>query len=135
MIKTIENRHRIMPIPAYYELNAQYAMYIERDYDRALYFLDEGDNKFPNSPYILRTYFDCFELKKDIHGMKNVLEKLKKCADLNRPNKISYQRRYIIYEAYNGKSFINLKLQIYQLNILTDSAREKLIKRVQLILE
>lgn len=135
MLSTIERIHQITSISAYYELNAQYAMYIENDYDRALHFLKEGDTQFPHSPYILRTYFDCHELKMNISGMGGILAKLKECSDLNRPSKISYQRRQIIYQAYQGKSYESINLQIRQLASLSDSAKEKLSRRVKKILE
>ena len=135
MLSTITKHHNITPTSVYYELNALYAMYIEKDQARALQFLREGHASFPNSPYILRTYFDCYEMDKNRMGMGEILGLLKKCAKNNRASNISYQRREIIYQAYNGKSLSILMTQIRQLTMVTESAKNKLAKQVKKIVD
>ena len=101
----------------------------------ALQFLREGNASFPNSPYILRTYFDCYEMDKNRIGMEEILGLLKKCAKNNRASNISYQRREIIYQAYNGKSLSVLMIQIRRLTMLTEAAQNKLVKHVKKIVD
>jgi TIR protein len=135
MLSTITKHHNITPTSVYYELNALHAMYIEKDQARALQFLREGNASFPNSPYILRTYFDCYEMDKNRIGMEEILGLLKKRAKNNRASNISYQRREIIYQAYNGKSLSVLMIQIRRLTMLTEAAQNKLVKHVKKIVD
>ena len=135
MLSTIAKNHNITPTPVYYELNALYAMYVEKDQARALQFLREGNASFPNSPYILRTYFDCYEMDNNTMEMKRILGLLKNCAKKNRASNISYQRREIIYQAYDGKSLPILMTRIPQLTMLTAAAQNKLVKHVKKIID
>ena len=67
--------------------------------------------------------------------MKRILGLLKNCAKKNRASNISYQRREIIYQAYDGKSLPILMTRIPQLTMLTAAAQNKLVKHVKKIID
>lgn len=135
ILKTIEIINSQSPLIAYYEIKSLYYSHIEHSRDKAIDILREGETYFADSSYIYRALFDCYELYKDIDGMKSVIKKLKKFQNRNRVAEIALARRQIILDAYLKKYPIELfESQIYQINGYTDEAKSKLLQKVISIL-
>ena len=128
----IDELHKIKPLVAYYEINAQYALVIEKDKREALHFLHEGERQFPHSPHIIKSEFDYFERYADLRGMEVALEKLKE--HINRATSNAYEYRNILYHAHQGEPLVRLEIEISSLKHLTDSAKNRLRDRVGKIL-
>ena len=59
MVETIGRINKNKPTDFYYQINALYSAYIEKDEERTLGLLAEGAKRFSHSLYIAKTRFDC----------------------------------------------------------------------------
>lgn len=134
ILVTITKINMNNPLVSYYEIKALYAMYITKSKEEAIQFIKEGKREFPESTYILKTEFDCYEKYSDIAGMMKSIKELEKYSKNNRSAIISLKRRQILLDAHLKKSEEIIFLQIEALKELTNEAKENLKKRVKLII-
>lgn len=121
------------PLNIYYELMAQYSMYIENDEEKTRAFLTLGEEKFKDSSFMARTAFNCYEHFHDIDNMKKALHILEQESINNKSVVPAYNVRKVILDAYEKIPERSIIESIDSLNGITSDAKERLKKRVKSI--
>ena len=134
MLQTIKRINSTKPSTAYYEILGQHSAYEEKDKERALALLYEGNKKFPESSYIIKVLFDCCEVFRDVQNMQFALEKMEPLTSENKAAKLAYNIRQALYYAYQKKPKDFIHNCINQINGLDNEAKDRLKKRVAVIL-
>lgn len=130
MRKVLSQINSQKPLSNYYELEAQYATFVERDWDRAQAVLLAGREIFPESSYIEKAVFDCCEQFKYIKGMEESLSRLQKMSKDNTPIRLVYDMREVRFDAAMGKSFDYLQMKVGRIKGLNEEAKKRLMDRI-----
>lgn len=133
MQDTLNHLNARKPINIYYELMAQYALYVEKDENRVRAFLSEGSSKFKDSSFMARTAFNCYEVFHDIPNMEKSLEILRREAKNNKAIEPAVAIRQVILDAYHGKSKPVVLSSIDRIKGITEDSKERLRKKVHTI--
>lgn len=134
MLDTVKRINAIKPSTTYYEILGQYAAYEENDKIRALAILNEGLRKFPESPYIIKSMFDCCEFTHDMQGMEKALEMMKPLAKESKATKVAYYFRQALYYAYKKKPKDFINNYINGIDGINNETKERLKRKVERIL-
>lgn len=119
------------PLTSYFELEAQFAAFVERDWDRAKGLLIEGRRQFPDSSYIEKAFFDCAEQFADKLIMEECLERLKEMANETASIKIVCDMREVRLDALNRKSFDFIKTKINGIHGMNSDSKQHLLERIR----
>lgn len=134
MRDTLRRLNDRKPISIYYELMAQYALYIEKDELQVRALLSEGNAKFKDSSFIARTAFNCYEYFHDIENMEKSLQILRQEAKNNKSIEPAVAIRQVILDAYRGKSNLIIQSEIDKISGITEDSKNWLKKRVNSII-
>lgn len=119
----------------YFELNAKYAFYVEKNMNKSMEYLREGKDSSYDTPYLSLTEFDIMEKIGDVEGMKRVLDDLKQYLDKRNDTRteLAYKRRCLICDAYSGADLGALNSEVIRLKGLSEQAKERLKNRLKQI--
>lgn len=134
MVETIGRINKNKPTDFYYQINALYAAYIEKDEERTLGLLAEGAKRFSHSLYIAKTRFDCCDFFGNIGAMEQALKALERLWDKGRVGNAGYEIRVVIMSAYHKKPEIFLRTKIDSITGITQDAKNRLKNKVSSIL-
>lgn len=123
------NEHK--PLPSYYELEAQFAAFVERDWNRAKGLLQEGRRRFPDSSYIEKAFFDCAELFRDKDVMEECLNKLKQMREDTVSIRLVCDMREVRLDALNRKSYDFVKNKINGIRGMNEESKLHLLDRIK----
>lgn len=109
MLTAINGMLQTTPSATHYEILGLHAAFVDHDLDRAVAFLESGATKHPESSYIIKYLFDCYELFDNIQGMTTTLVRLESFGQTNKAAEIAYKIRQAVLYAYlcKPRSFIN----------------------------
>lgn len=131
MRRTLQRINAQKPLTSYYELEAQYAAFVERDWRRAKGLLLDGRRQFPDSSYIEKAFFDCAELFRDKSVMESCLSNLKRMVDDTASIKIVYDMREVRLDALNRKTFDFIRNKINSIHGMNDDSKQHLLERIR----
>lgn len=131
MLQTINMLNMRRPFDIYYELMAQYSMYIENDENQTRSFLLKGEELFMDSSFMARTAFDCYEHYGDIDNMEKSLAVLERESHNIKSLVPAFRVRRIILDAYQNRPERLVIDAIEELQGITDEAKGRLIKRLK----
>lgn len=134
MQETLKALNSRKPIGIYYELMAQYALYIEKDESKTRAFLSEGKIKFQDSSFMARTAFNCYESFCDIPNMEQSLEVLRREAKTNKSIEPAVAIRQVILDAHQEKPKPIVLSSIDRISGITEDSKERLRRKVSIIL-
>ena len=134
MVETIGRINKNKPTDFYYQINALYSAYIEKDEERTLGLLAEGAKRFSHSLYIAKTRFDCCDFFGNIGGMEQALKALERLWDKGRVANAGYEIRVVIMSAYQKKPEAFLHTKIDSITGITQDAKNRLKNKVSSIL-
>ena len=134
MVETIGRINKNKPTDFYYQINALYSAYIEKDEERTLGLLAEGAKRFSHSLYIAKTRFDCCDFFGNIGGMEQALKALERLWDKGRVANAGYEIRVVIMSAYHKKPEAFLHTKIDSITGITQDAKNRLKNKVSSIL-
>lgn len=129
MLSTIGKITQIRPSSTYYEMNAQYATYVEADKDKAIAILNVGIKENPDSSYLVRNLFDCYEFFKDINGMEYALSEFEQFKSNSKSVKVAFLIRQALLSAHQGKPRDYVYNSITNINGIDDDAKGRLKRR------
>ena len=134
MLRTIQRISYDNSNTTYYEIRAQYAAYITGEKEEALSIIHEGAKQFPDSSYILRTWFDCSEHFKDLEEMQESLRIMEPLSKNSKSIKVAFSIRRSILYAYEKKPRDFIFNTINDISGLNADAKERIKKRIKTIL-
>lgn len=76
ILTTINSLHSNKYLEIYYQINALYEVYLNKNKNKALAILRDGIKNFNTSIYLTKELFDINEKYHDLDGMKEALELL-----------------------------------------------------------
>ena len=130
MWKVLSQINTQKPLPNYYEVEAQYSTFVERNWERTQAVLLAGREIFPESSYIEKAVFDCCEQFNSINGMEESLSHLKEMSKDNTPIRLEYDMREVRFDAAMGKSFDYLQMKVGRIKGLNEEAKKRLMDRI-----
>lgn len=133
MMETVQRINKNKPIDFYYQINALYATYVEKEKQRALAFLRDGKKNYPYSLYIAKTYFDCCDAFGDIAGMEEALLSLREILSRDHIAKTGLDIRSVIMDAYHQKPIQVIHAKINGIRGITPDAKQRLKHKVNAI--
>ena len=133
MLRTIQRISYDNSNTTYYEIRA-YAAYITGEKEEALSIIHEGAKQFPDSSYILRTWFDCSEHFKDLEEMQESLRIMEPLSKNSKSIKVAFSIRRSILYAYEKKPRDFIFNTINDISGLNTDAKERIKKRIKTIL-
>ena len=133
MVETIQRINRNKPTDFYYQVNALYATYVEKDQERAQGFLSEGKRQYPYSLYIARTCFDCCDFFRDLVGMEQALSSLREISGKGNTAQVGFEVRTVIFDAYQQQSTQVIHTKINGIKGITPDAKQRLKNKVNAI--
>lgn len=134
MRETVQKINKSKPNPTYYEIMAQYHAYYCKEKKAAIGTLNDGINKYPDSSYLAKCLFDCYEHFGDVAGMESSLEKLKEFAKLIKTAEVACKIRQALLYAYQKKPQGFIENNINQIDGINAAAKDRLKKKVCTIL-
>lgn len=135
MLDTTRRIHASNPTDIYFQINALYCTYVDEDQTRAYDFLENGQKRFSDSQYIMRSWFDCCDHFADIPGMERTLKTLKALCKEEHSSQSALDLRSVILDAYHQKPRERIDQKIDQIREITPEAKRRLKKKAHLILE
>ena len=134
ILDTMKRIQLTKPTNTYYEILGQYAAFVERNKDRAISLLRNGNDIFPESSFVVRSLFDCAEQFRDTDVMKEALVQLKELSSNSKSIMLAYQIRTAIYNAYEQKPRDFILNQIDSIIGLNNEAKTRLKGRIDSIM-
>lgn len=134
MRETIQKINNFRPSSTYYEIMAQYHAYYCEEKDAAIAMLNVGMEKYPDSSYLAKCLFDCYEHFGDVTGMESSLEKLKEFAKSIKTAEVAYKIRQASLYAYQKKPQGFIENNINQIDGINAAAKDRLRKKACTIL-
>ena len=131
MRKTLLWINERKPLTSYFELEAQFAAFVERNWARAKGLLIEGRRQFPDSSYIEKAFFDCAEQFGDKRIMEECLAHQKEMANETASIKIVCDIREVRLDALNKKSLDFIKNKINGIHGMNSESKQHLLERIR----
>lgn len=129
MAKTI---HRNRKSEIYFQLEAKYYAFLDKNKDAALKFIEDGLSEFPKSFYLARDGFDILKFFNDIGGMEKYYKILQDIANLLQTDyRIPLFYRECYLNAYKKKPLTVLKMQIQSNKDIPEDSRLKLVSNIE----
>ena len=133
MLSTIRRINDLSLSTSFYEIFAQYHTFVEKDKEAALSIIHNGSKLFPDSSYILRTWFDCSEYFKDISEMERAIQLLEPMSSNSKSIRVAFSIRQCVLFAYEKKPLDFIHNTISGISGLNDDAKQRIQKRVTII--
>ncbi len=143
MLDTTRRIHASNPTDIYFQVNALYCTYVDEDQTRAYDFLESGQKRFPDSQYIMRSWFDCCDHFADISGVERTLKTLRSLCKEEHSSQTALDVRSVILDAYQQKpgdlndlAIANtaVSFEIDRIRGITPDAKRRLKKKAHTIL-
>lgn len=134
MLSTVANMMKTNPAATHYEILGQHAAFVEKDLHRAVAVLEEGSRKHPESSYLVKYLFDCYELFEDMNGMEATLKRLEPFGRTNKAALIAYKIRLAIFYAYQCKNREFIKSVVDAIPSVNKESKNRLMRKISTIL-
>ena len=134
MLDTTRRIHASNPTDIYFQVNALYCTYVDEDQTRAYDFLESGQKRFPDSQYIMRSWFDCCDHFADISGVERTLKTLRSLCKEEHSSQTALDVRSVILDAYQQKPGDLIDHEIDRIWGITPDAKRRLKKKAHTIL-
>lgn len=135
ILTTINSLHSNKDLEIYYQMNALYEVYLNKNKNKALAILRDGIKNFNTSIYLTKELFDINEKYHDLDGMKEALELLSSAIKDGRSGFESLiVFRQAVYDAHNGKSRVSIEISLNRNNILLSNMKEHILNKVDSII-
>lgn len=134
MLTTVEGLMQSTSSAAHYEILGLHAAFVEHDLDKAVAIFKRGATTHPESSYIVKYLFDCYELYNNVSGMVSALNQLEPFGQTSKAAEIAYKIRQAILYAYQCKPHNFICTHINRIPSLNEDAKSRLIKKTGIII-
>lgn len=121
----------------YYEMQSKYAMYVEKNNDKAMELISKGIESNSDTPFLILTKFDLCERLNDLEGMGESLAQIERFLE-NRQEartELAYKRRQMIYDAYKKRDYEYIYDNIERMKGVSNQYKKSLVEKIRRIAE